>query len=340
MSARRRAAFTLIELLVVIAIIAVLIALLLPAVQQAREAARRTQCRNNFKQIGLGIHNYHSAFSMFPTHFVTQDWAGTHNSWLVMILPYSDNSAVYNAMNFNAQQPSDASPCISLQMNSTAIAQHLELYMCPSDPTNEPQSWCPDPPYGIPPVTSSNYAGVVFPYNGAAEGLWGTFKPWFAPLISTAWPYRHQNTDTNNMKDGTTNTWFALEVRAKVPGPPGANGGAPLFPPGWGSPSYVSWSANLPRGLIGTCDWNIAASNDIWFSGPITRPFYGINSVIPDSPAWSGIWPVDRSAGSYHPGGCHSLNADGSVVFVSQNMDYLLLRAKCSIAQNEQVDHL
>src|SRR6478735_4581053 len=105
-TSRKRKGFTLIELLVVIAIIAILIALLLPAVQQAREAARRTGCRNNLKQIGLALHNYHDVFNRFPnmvmagtaytgcqTWVVSRGWA-----WRVAILPQIDQAATYNAM--------------------------------------------------------------------------------------------------------------------------------------------------------------------------------------------------------------------------------------------------
>ena len=103
---RQKRGFTLIELLVVIAIIAILISLLLPAVQQAREAARRTQCRNNLHQIGLALHNYHDAIGMFPL-------GGTYSigpgfSWLALILPYTDEAAIYNSINFslNCEDPS------------------------------------------------------------------------------------------------------------------------------------------------------------------------------------------------------------------------------------------
>src|SRR5450432_1678919 len=98
---RKLSGFTLIELLVVIAIIAVLIALLLPAVQQAREAARRTQCKNNLKQMGLGLHNYHDTYNMFPPGALT---AGGDNlwgmSWYIRILPNIDQSVVFNQLTF------------------------------------------------------------------------------------------------------------------------------------------------------------------------------------------------------------------------------------------------
>src|SRR4026208_2018828 len=112
--ARRRFGFTLIELLVVIAIIAILIALLLPAVQQAREAARRTQCRNNLKQLGLALHNYHDNFQSFAPHIWVSPWTnpgaqvagvndwtnGSRGSWIVRILPYLDQAPLFNQMNF------------------------------------------------------------------------------------------------------------------------------------------------------------------------------------------------------------------------------------------------
>src|SRR6201986_212949 len=95
---RRRPGFTLIELLVVIAIIAILVALLLPAVQQAREAARRSQCQNNLKQMGLALHNYHDVYQLFPYGCTAQCSWGI--SFFVSILPYIDQSNVYNQINF------------------------------------------------------------------------------------------------------------------------------------------------------------------------------------------------------------------------------------------------
>src|SRR5438067_1060627 len=101
MSPRQRSGFTLIELLVVIAIIAVLIALLLPAVQSAREAARRSQCVNNLKQIGLALHNYHSSIDVFPFGEVEPS-SGDWQYWgtLALLAPYMEGSAAFNTMNF------------------------------------------------------------------------------------------------------------------------------------------------------------------------------------------------------------------------------------------------
>jgi prepilin-type N-terminal cleavage/methylation domain-containing protein len=127
----KRRGFTLIELLVVIAIIAILIALLLPAVQQAREAARRTQCRNNLKQIGLALHNYHDVHNTLPSGWIgaaggVHDIAGNNNfGWSVFLLPYIDQAPLYNQFNFNVG--------ILDPVHNEERVQILPFFRCPSD---------------------------------------------------------------------------------------------------------------------------------------------------------------------------------------------------------------
>ena len=137
--AGRSHGFTLIELLVVIAIIAVLIALLLPAVQAAREAARRSQCTNNIKQIGLGLHNYHSAHDAFPPGAINNararagnintDWA----QWSpqALLLPFVEQTPLYNAANFSWGYNPFGDPCT--QINSTVANTVISSFLCPSD---------------------------------------------------------------------------------------------------------------------------------------------------------------------------------------------------------------
>src|SRR5262249_27768879 len=124
---RSRRAFTLIELLVVIAIIAVLIALLLPAVQGAREAARRAQCTNNVKQLGLAVHNYISQAAVFPALSVanhSQDWM-YRSGWPAALLPHLEQSQVYNAVNYNVS--------LTDSSNNTAGVFQMATLLCPSE---------------------------------------------------------------------------------------------------------------------------------------------------------------------------------------------------------------
>src|SRR5690242_4084853 len=145
---RHRVGFTLIELLVVIAIIGVLIALLLPAVQAAREAARRAQCINNMKQLGIALHNYHSANNSFPVGFLypqpSQTYPGVpalHYRWSVLaqLTPYLEQTSVYNALNMNwpiAPGPSSVlgtPPWTPFPANYTCLSAKINLFFCPSD---------------------------------------------------------------------------------------------------------------------------------------------------------------------------------------------------------------
>jgi len=144
--AKRHRGFTLIELLVVIAIIAVLIALLLPAVQQAREAARRTQCKNNLKQMGLALHNYHDVANTFPPGWIST-WAqsptpasypGDSWGWPVFLLPYMDQGNIYNQINFNVGFPAGFNAAGTTPVPATGSgvigveATPLSVFQCPS----------------------------------------------------------------------------------------------------------------------------------------------------------------------------------------------------------------
>ncbi|MGQ0636209.1 MAG: DUF1559 family PulG-like putative transporter [Planctomycetaceae bacterium] len=139
MSSRKRA-FTLIELLVVIAIIAVLIALLLPAVQQAREAARRTQCKNNLKQAGLALHNYHDTHNIFP-----RSWYESLNSpvpdlgwgWMTMVLPFIDQAPLYNSLN---PGPASLAAVASTANGRQLIQTSLPVFQCPTDTGPQPNT--------------------------------------------------------------------------------------------------------------------------------------------------------------------------------------------------------
>ena len=190
-----RRGFTLIELLVVIAIIAVLIALLLPAVQQAREAARRTQCRNNLHQLALAMHNYHDTHACFPFGAIVAGNA-VHTAFL-MILPFIDEAALYNAYNFSVES--------HLAPQSTVGRSKLAQYLCPSDPDDGPIS------------TSSWWAGFSVNAYGVCMGS-GTNNN---STTHNGILFTNSRIRVRDIRDGTSQTFLIGHV--KQGGGPGSS---------------------------------------------------------------------------------------------------------------------
>ena len=198
---RQLRGFTLVELLIVIAIIAILIALLLPAVQQSREAARRTQCKNNLKQIGLALQNYLIAFdvlppgSVNPTRPIKSEEKGYHVSWIVQILPHLDQQNVYHAFDFThgAYAPE----------NAVVRAQPLLVLVCPSDPGG------------------GGLLGSVFPSNYA-----GNHHDRGAPIDvdNNGVLFLNSAIRVEDVPDGMSNTIFLGEKSMPIVGGPGAAG--------------------------------------------------------------------------------------------------------------------
>ena len=216
MTSRRTRGFTLIELLVVIAIIAVLIALLLPAVQAAREAARRIQCVNNMKQLGLGMQNLHESRGTLP-------WGGLSSpsqTWAFIILPYLEQVAMSNALNMSQAATTFA--------NSTVVQAKLSVFNCPTDP-NAGQVWLSPTPTTIPNRSKGNYVVnwgnsdfeqnmplSTIPNDSLAPANLGPF----AFVTSIRGPFRVNNTTNaitpfsfRDITDGTSNTMMGSEVR-------------------------------------------------------------------------------------------------------------------------------
>ena len=170
---KSRRGFTLIELLVVIAIIAVLIALLLPAVQAAREAARRSQCVNNMKQIGLGLHNYHSSTNTFPLGGSRSPRGSGNNNfdawtcWSAqsLLLPYIEQAPLYAAANFSWSPDGDGST--SQPINATVYNTKLAVYLCPSDTNAGRQNL--NSYHG-----SSGVSSVIGGYTGPTSGIFAS----------------------------------------------------------------------------------------------------------------------------------------------------------------------
>jgi len=299
-----RRAFTLIELLVVIAIIAILIALLLPAVQQAREAARRTQCKNNLKQLGLAIHNYHDVFNTFPPSAINPGVNGcasmypagqTRNiSGNLLLLPYFDQAPLYNLVNFSLPVGPAAYPACTFGANApdgqaATISKKLTVFRCPSDtPFQEPMNST------VAPFSSYPQYGVTNAYRSSYPFVFDRFT---ATGINVNYGYDGVSTKTvwglngsagiSDITDGTSNTFCLMEATFKHAS---ASLGAMY------GPFIHAWSA------YGEC----------------IPTFRGINNIqaasVPDR-AWYS------SASSKHTGGCHALMCDGTVRFFSQNIN-------------------
>lgn len=314
----RRHGFTLIELLVVIAIIAILIALLLPAVQQAREAARRSTCKNNLKQLGLAIHNYHDIHNAFPMCYGTSipntnppqfaiDSRG--RSWMMAILPQIDQAPLFNQINHG--EP------LSRPENQLVAQQVIPAYLCPSDSDNNGKM-----------TGRANVGNATSP---AANLPWGV----------------------NNYKMSCGSNWAAGSASAFAPvtSPTGrgagSNNGLDV------SNGFMGRNAAAPvmtrtRDITDGLSQTFAIGESIpsrvnhtwwwWFNGTTATNAVPLNYFVKNTNIAVGDWPNNYSFGSKHVGGGHFTMGDGSVKFVSENVDLNTYRAVSTISSAEAVN--
>lgn len=325
---RAKRGFTLVELLVVIAIIGILVALLLPAVQSAREAARRMQCQNNHKQLGLALHNYHDSHQIFPPSAIwsdesqieTKNNANLQANWVIMTLPYLEQQTVQNAFNFKES--------ICHSDNQLARSTRLSFMICPSDG------------YATKPFNGSKNSGTSNLGDTWARGCYGanaalgfmtvsshttaTVFNSAATAASKGWQDSTKrgvmganvSVDFGGIRDGTSNTILVGHLRAGVTefdcrGVWAMSGGSP--------------SALWAHGTVGDDNGPNAISND----ADDVLACQAIRAAVGDAaklaklgmPCSSGDWPnFQQTARSPHPGGVFVTLADGSVRFIS---DYI-----------------
>ncbi len=344
----RRRGFTLIELLVVIAIIAVLIALLLPAVQSAREAARRIQCVNNLKQIGLGLHNYHSANDTFPLG-ASCTGLGAGNTihcgvWDAfsaqsLLLAYLEQGTIYNALNFSQSSTQFA--------NSTGITVKIKSFLCPSDANagagSFSGSWDVDGDFSNINSYGASTGTTYVPSDNSQGGTSST------GMFSYSYAY-----GIRSCTDGTSNTVAYGE--ALVGAPPfqpvkgngvGGSGGQPQWG-NLGNPPVTDAFSNVPQVMS-----DLLGCNAAWQSGQIiyntrgylwamgSTGFSMFNTIVPPSstqypwnscefigwgsggvPSWPNAANAQNfaNASSNHPGGANILFSDGSVKFIKSTV--------------------
>ena len=347
---RNRRGFTLIELLVVIAVIAILIALLLPAVQQAREAARKTQCKNSLKQIGLALHNYHDSFRTFPPgrmqpYFGNNAGSGAGQCWTgsvavhTFLLPYLDQANIYNQIDFEQYRVRIPPRTPACPNNRFLYNIPLPIFQCPSDPGHQG---------GIP---SNNYRyniGVTIcsgsPYNDDGTPVQPHTTNCSIDLYGPPGGMFHDNggVTVGNVSDGTSNTVaFSERTISDRDFSVFSPGGGDIYRPVGKDPAHTTAS------MLANCiaidplsppahSSNNGIGNGAWWLGTYQMTMYnhviGPNSKIPDCGVSSSIpdgnnEPQVVGARSYHAGLVHSLLADGSARGISDSIDIKIWRA-------------
>ncbi len=300
---RRRLGFTLVELLVVIAIIGILIALLLPAVQAAREAARRSQCTNQLKQIALAVHNYHDTYKELPPA-AAGGWGQTYHAY---ILPFIEQQAVYDIFapwsdsgSAGTDRPTDRFTIVAMTI--------IPGFKCPSDP--QPAYWN---------LNSVNNRGVGN-YSACVGG-----DLWESDNVDTAAPTAIDVRNSNGMLLPymfTTSSRRRPCVRL-----------AEVIDGTSTTPTVAEPPATVDPSVCNVCDRvyhysnNIDSSAGTDYSETVGSTYYPINLMFSTDPTVTAETQKELAFGSYHPGGCNGALGDASVRFFSETMNIATWRA-------------
>jgi len=307
---KRRGAFTLVELLVVIAIIGILVSLLLPAVQAAREAARRTQCINNLKQWGLGMHNYHGTMRVFPFANTSEP----RHTYVLDLWPFVEQKALYDA--YDPKMPFYLPPNTIANTLNGPVGKSMPYYLCPSDSgglySKNNQYWHALGNYNV------NWGNWTLPATGPTNGA-GAAPFGFDDPLGNNWR-KPRSTNIRGFLDGTSNTMLMAEVRRK---------------PVETELDVRGSFQNDGNGAGASCQFmtvltpNSTAADVTWGCGNAATQTPGMPCTT--------AGPSQFAARSLHPGGVNVLMADGSVIFISQTIDLAVWRAAGSMRGSEAV---
>jgi prepilin-type N-terminal cleavage/methylation domain-containing protein/prepilin-type processing-associated H-X9-DG protein len=336
---RRSSGFTLIELLVVIAIIGALVALLLPAVQAAREAARRAQCVNNLKQIGIALHNYLTAVTTFPFGRLNSHIPGRGSCWgtYAQLLPYIDQRPIYDSFNFAFPPEFDSTPTNTLAgVNSTGFQAFLTTLLCPSDS---------DPLL----ISVSNSLNATHNYNVNVGSTYPVVQSPAPPLMGLPNGPFFENSQVGpaDIPDGLSNTAAVTETVRSLVSSTYANDPLGVFlvtgtnsstgPPLNSDQDYATLCLSLPA----TTTQFQATRGVRWHYGAPGHSMYNHlrvpNDQRPDcrgglphsnrsDPLWNWL-SLNIAARSKHPGGVNSLLCDGHVQFIKNSISLSVWQA-------------
>ncbi len=312
---REERALTLIELLVVVAIFGLLTSLLLPAVQSAREAARRMQCQNHLKQIGLAMHEYHAVWDTFPPAYlasyalrsnqsVTGHELGAGWAWGTLILPELEQRPVYDAANFafsfGSADATDPRGLLGLSVNRTVMQVSLSTFLCPSAGGGEG------------PIDLGHGSAHVFGSPGQYVASAGWMDSAQSPINGTGLLYPNSRVAIGDVSDGTSASLMIGERSRN------------LADAAW---SGVLWSYSVPAPLCTKVGWPVKSCVEVMF---LLMGRTGPASDIVSGSISDGNTPNHQGAdgfASQHPGGCQFLFGDGSARFIKETLAPQVFRA-------------
>jgi prepilin-type N-terminal cleavage/methylation domain-containing protein len=329
MSGKRLRGFTLIELLVVIAIIGVLVALLLPAVQQAREAARRSQCQNNLKQIGLALHNYHDVYGAFAIG--TRHSSGTAPNWKIPLLPYLDQAPAFNQLVFNQSFGglNGSTPPTPTTTNAILLSSlFVNIYDCPSSTMDDFSASNNQMRFQI-----HGYIGIAGaapdPAGRGAAVICESTQYGSNQYASTGLLTYNEAIPISSCTDGLSNTVIVGEQSGPV-GSTKKIDGRNKYYGGWLGAAFNAAGTQYKPVPQWSCTGGSAAL-DIWANGVTTVRYQNNYNAGASMPAGAkNQYDTNTVLSSQHVGGIMVLLGDGGARFISDNLNFPLFQQLCS----------